>query len=165
MITFLNLLRILIPVAGGCLGASVGYAARGPAGWAVGALIGFVLLNAFAARIQGWFLRREIRAMRRKLAPLSAEELRGNLATSLTPNYFLLELKARGEDISGELETVLQMLEADASHRRIVGWAALRSAFPQIALLLTAYFPTRSAPTCREQVAELRSLLARGAAP
>jgi hypothetical protein len=97
-----------------------------------------------------------IHLMRRQFARLSVSELRNQLTTSFTPNHILLELKARGEDISQDVEPVLSLLEAEESFTRTRGWAALLSAFPKWADSIRGYNPMRPVSECHQKVAELR---------
>jgi hypothetical protein len=148
--------KIMLPFFGFTVGIGVGQDYWGVFGAILGAVLGFFLFAYLGSILDSLFLRFTIRQMRKQFAPLSVSELRSQLITSLTPNHILLELKARGEDISKDIEPVLQLLEADESPRRCRGWAALLSAFPQSAASIRGYNPMRPVSECHKKVEELR---------
>jgi hypothetical protein len=137
MITLLDFITyLLLPIFGMAFGWSLGAMYfNWPAGFG-GAAIGVTIFWFGGGALRRFFLAKTVRKMRERFARLSSEELRAHLATSLTPNFILLELKARGQDVAGELDVVLALLEDSNFHRRVRGWAALSSAFPDVAASL-----------------------------
>ncbi|MGA2175656.1 MAG: hypothetical protein ABSH38_11810 [Verrucomicrobiota bacterium] len=75
----------------------------------------------------------------------------------LIPNAVLLELGSRGQDLQPELPVVLDMLAASSRDRRIRGWHALASAFPDRAKLLSDYRLDDTSEECQRKVQKLRS--------
>ncbi len=156
MITLADLLLGLFTLSGTIAGIFVGDDRLGLFGGIGGAIVGLLMFGYIAGILGRWNDRQTLRRMRRELAPLSVRELRSRLSTSLTPNYILVELKLRGENISEDIETILRMLEHEVSYRRILGWAAFLSGFPQWADSIRGYNPNRSVFECQKKVAELR---------
>jgi len=150
------LLKIVLPVLGFAIGIGFGKDYLGLFGAIAGAMLGLILFAYLGSMLDQLILRISLRKMRKHFAPLSVSELRSQISTSFTPNYILFELKARGEDISKDIEPVLRLLEADESFRRCRGYAALLSAFPQMAASTRRYNPMRPVSACHEKVAELR---------
>jgi hypothetical protein len=156
MITFYNLLAIIGAVAGALLGLGFtrAYAFPNVLGAVAGALIGGGL-----GRIPKCLT---LRRARKRLARFTVEELRQQLYTPAfspgrwPPNYLLLELRARGEDLNKHIELVLSMLEADQPWQRAFGYGALLSAYPHLARGLKGYRPSAPVEDCREKVADLR---------
>lgn len=68
-------------------------------------------------------------------------------------HLLLGELLRRGEDVSGELEPVLELLRSDDADRRRFGWACLQLAFPAEASKVGAFDPQEPVERCRERVA------------
>jgi len=156
MITFYDLLAITGAVVGALLGMGLARAYGFPSvlGAVAGALIGGGL-----GRIPKWLT---VRRARRRLARFTVEELRQQLYTPAfspgrwPPNYLLLELRARGEDLNKHIELVLSMLEAEQPWQRAFGYGALLSAYPHLARGLKGYRPSAPVEDCRGKVAELR---------
>ena len=160
MITFSDLLlKFVLPITGLAAGAISGQTYLGWPGAIGGGLIGFIGAIYLGQRLDYIYTRWVARSFQRKWAPLSTSELRSQLATTLTPNFLLLELRRRGESIDQDVYPILAMLESEATFRRVLGFAALRSAFPYLTNLLGGYNPARSVSECHEKVAELRHFI------
>jgi hypothetical protein len=88
----------------------------------------------------------------------SVEELHASLrgVGPMCPNFVLLELQARGEDIEQHLPFILAMMEAPDSAYRQRGAAAFYSAFPELAKNLNDYRIYGSAEARHEAVEKLR---------
>ncbi|MEN6335109.1 MAG: hypothetical protein ABFE01_12670 [Phycisphaerales bacterium] len=156
MITFYDLLAILGAVAGALLG--MGFARTYGFSTILGVVAG-IIVGGWLGRIPKWMT---VRRARKRLARFTIEELRQQLYTPAfspnrwPPNHLLLELKARGEDLSRHIELVLSMLEADAPWQRAFGYGALLSVYPHLAKDLKGYRPSASVEDCRERVGGLR---------
>jgi hypothetical protein len=150
------LLKIMLPIFGFAIGIGVGKDYLGLFGAIAGAILGLILFAYLGSCLDNLFLRISMRKMRKQFAPFSVSELRSQLSTSFTPNYILVELKLRGEDISKDIEPVLRLLEDENSSRRTRGYAALLSAFPQLAASVRGYNPMRPVSECHQKVEELR---------
>lgn len=167
MITLVDTIVIIAMVAGTGAGLLLGRG-HGPVwtllGGAVGGMAGY-----YIGRIPG---RLQIRHERTNLAALSVEELKVELHDlskgrlgRFTPNFLLMELIVRGQDVTEHLGLVLNLLEAEGEFSRALGFGALLSAYPDLAGQLRWYNPAQSAVECRKKVAELRKVVERGAAP
>jgi hypothetical protein len=99
-----------------------------------------------------------LRAIQRRFAGMTADELRGWLRESgcAYPNLVLLELQSRGEDIERELPLAVDMLTSENRGRRPLGWAALTSAFPQVAEKVRNYRLEDSVEECQRKLAAIR---------
>jgi hypothetical protein len=140
-------------------------------GLAVGILEGSRLgiIGAFAGGILGLLLGRILgrlpailvmRMMKRSFRGKTVDELRADLRSPdcLTPNCILLELSSRGEDIRKELDVVLALLESEDYSKRGFGWAALNSAFPDMACMISDYPMDGSLEERKKRTAKLRGL-------
>jgi len=157
MITLSDLiLKVMLPLAGLLAGALTGQSYLNWPGATGGGFIGLILVIYLGRYLDYIYTLRVARSFQREWASLSTSELRSQLTTTLTPNYLLLELKRRGEDIERDIIPILAMLESEAPIRRTLGWAALLSAFPYLVNLLGGYNPTHSVSECHEKVANLR---------
>ena len=127
-------------VLGGVVGAITG----GYAGLVVGSLPEFFALRSLARDIGG----------------KTSGELREYLHREecKVPNVVLLELKRRGEEIRSELSVVLDLLVSENMDKQSRGWAALESAFPELAQQIPQYCIGGSPDACREQVELLRTM-------
>jgi hypothetical protein len=162
MITLYDLITIISTLVGIMIGMIIGKEYG----------IGLGIAGAIAGGYIGWRLgilptRLMIRKQRRNLAKLTVDELHQQLHKPLlsdghTPNFLLLELRARGEDISKHVDMVLNLMEAESFLRRSVGFAALLSAYPQLARRMRPYNPNWSVERCRQCVAELRKMISSG---
>jgi hypothetical protein len=150
------LLKIMLPISGLAAGASTGQSYLHWPGAIVGAVMGFILAVYLGLLLDRIYVRLIARSFQCQWASFSTSELRKQLATTLTPNFLLLELKRRGEDIDKDIIPILAMLESEVPFRRTLGWAALLSAFPYLVKLLGGYKPTHSVSECHEKVASLR---------
>jgi hypothetical protein len=161
MVTFFDLVHLLSVLIGLLVGGAAG-SRFGPGGAIAGGLVGVVTGLYLGNLPTKCMVRRE----HRKLASFSTAELRAQLhdVTCWTPNFLLLELQARGEDIRGELPFVLSIMECEQQHRRTIGYAALCSAFPDVAKSLRTYNPMQPVEKCRLRIDEFRRRAELGAA-
>jgi hypothetical protein len=83
-------------------------------------------------------------------------DLRGH--HTLMPNFVLLALAERGHDIRAEVPVILDLLASDDAWRRNLGWAAMTSAFPDVARRLDGYSPAHDTTRCRTDVQRVRRL-------
>lgn len=160
MFTLFDLIQLMSLILGAIIGGAVGgeYGiAMGICGALAGGFIG-LKLGAIPTTIM-------IRSVRKDFAPLTIPELESRLIDSeWTPNLILMELKARGEDVGKHLPFVFSLLDHDDLHCRSKGYAALLSAFPEIAKNLKDYNPTHSVEACHLAVAKAKQE-AEGVAP
>jgi hypothetical protein len=163
MLTLFDILPLLGAVAGLVLGVAGGASLAGLPGGVAGVLIGCPA-GFVAGRLP---LLLVLRALSRDLARKTAAELRADLRSHacLTPNVVLLELLRRGEDIRPELPVVLDMLVSEDFGRRGQGWAALLSAFPELAAQVPDYHISDTVPECRRKTDQLRGEAEPDAAP
>jgi len=157
----------VLPLFGACVGLVLGLIGGGrlldTPGAISGALVGCVM-GFIAGRIPFiltlWVLSRE-------LATKTAPELRADLRSPdcLAPNVVLLELLSRGEDIRCELPVVLDLLASEDFGRRGAGWAALVSAFPELAAAIPDYRIDDPVETCRSKTQCLREKAEPGTTP
>jgi hypothetical protein len=155
MLTLFDVLQLLGAWVGLVVGIVSGERFFGTLGAIVVALVGAVL--GFVAGTIPFVL--VLRMVSRDLAAKTVAELRADLRSPncLAPNVILLELLRRGEEIHSELPVVLDMLVAEASDRRGAGWAALLSAFPDLAALIPDYRIFDPVETCRGKTECLRA--------
>lgn len=73
------------------------------------------------------------------------------------PNVILLELRSRGEDLECEIPTVLDMLTDPDQERRMRGWHALETAFPERSKKLSDYRIDDTLEECRRKIQRLQS--------
>jgi hypothetical protein len=153
MVTLTDLLAIILTLTGLIAGCALG--ARNGLLWGVAGTLGGGVLGFGVGQIPGFL---QIWLMRRELAPLSPEELRSRLHDPgcWTPNFLLMELRARGEDIAGELPHVLRLMESEHLIHRQIGFAALLSAYPEVARLAKGYSPKHAVSDCSQRIAALR---------
>jgi hypothetical protein len=150
-------MTVLMPIVGALAGVAIG-GLFGTAGSIYGGIFGF-LVGLTAARLP---LLLVFRSIRQGLARQSTDDLRRLLGQEdcLVPDLALRELAARGEDIRSEREVVLQLLESDRPARRRCGWAALKSAFPDLAAQAKGYRPYASTEKSRQRIKALRETIA-----
>lgn len=156
MWTVYHLLRFVSIYAGCVFGVTTGVEWFGVIGGVVGAIAGG-FLGSVVGNLPEFFILRSIsRDLRRK----STGELREYLHKQggPAPNILLLELKRRGEDINSELPIVLDLLESEEKGLRSHGWAALASAFPELAQEIRDYRIGGSVDDCRGKTERLRVL-------
>jgi hypothetical protein len=149
MFTLFHALLLAGFLFGAFSGARVGSMLFGTVGAVCGAMVG-ALVGVVAGRIP-WLL--AMRSLARDLGRKTTTQLRASLHSSgcLTPNAVLLELQRRGEDIRCELPIVLDLLVSDDIVLRSRGWAALTSAFPQLAERVRDYRIGDSLDECRRK--------------
>ncbi|MCW8133286.1 MAG: hypothetical protein KIS92_23280 [Planctomycetota bacterium] len=137
-------------------GLFVGVKSFGIFGGILGALTGGYL-GVAVGRIPEWVT---LRLLIRNLNAKSTTELKTLLhgPNCLTPNVVLLELRRRGEDIRQELPFVLDLLVSEDAGGRGKGWAALTSAFPELAAQVQDYRIADSVDDCRRKLEKLRSV-------
>ncbi|HTS18772.1 MAG TPA: hypothetical protein VMP11_14455 [Verrucomicrobiae bacterium] len=153
MITLVDLIQLIFAFLGLGFGMIAGQKG-GVLGAITGAIVGFVIGVYLGSLPKRATIRRE----RRKFSQLTVGQLREGLYDSkcMTPNYFLMELKSRGENVQEHFALVVRMMESDSFLRRQFGYAALLSAFPDQARKLRHYRPAESPEVCREKVSVLR---------
>jgi hypothetical protein len=162
MVTLYDLLAIVCTVAGALL--AMGFGKTYGIGWGIVGAVAGGIVGGWIGRIPR---RLTMRRARKRLARFTIEELRQQLYSPTfsshrwPPNYLLLELRARGEDLNKHIELVLSMLEADPPWQRAFGYGALLSAYPHLAQGLKGYRPSASVEDCRTKVAELRKQIRR----
>lgn len=154
MFTLFHVLVLAGFLFGAMFGARAGSVLFGTVGGVCGAVVGAVV-GVVVGRIP-WLL--VMRSLARDLGGKSTAELRTSLHSPgcLTPNCILLELQRRGEDIRCELPVVLDLLVSDDVGRRGHGWAALTSAFPELAEQVRDYRIGDSVDECRRKTETLR---------
>lgn len=154
MITIFHMIELYAVIGGAVLGFFAGRWCFGVVGGVVGAVLGLIVGHRLG--VIPWRL--AIRKTLVDLSPKSTDELHAMLRDEdcFIPNFVLLELARRGEDIQQELPVVLEMLESDHPSRRGFGWAALTSAFPELAKKISNYRPNQSPEICRKKMEPLR---------
>jgi hypothetical protein len=135
----------------------------GTPGAIIGALIGTVM-GFIVGRIPFVLT---LRMLSRELASKTASELRADLRNPacLAPNMVLLELRRRGEDIRSELTVVFDLLVSTDFGRRGAGWAALVSAYPDLAVLIPDYRIDDPIEKCLNKTERLRAMVESADAP
>jgi len=149
------MLELLSPIFGALAGITLG-ARLGVIAAVIAGIVGFVL-GRIIGRIPTILM---IRMMQRRFRGKSAAELRADLRRPdcMTPNCILLELSSRGEDIKKDLDVVLALLESEEPSKRGFGWAALTSAFPDMARMISD-FPINGSFAERKKICDrLREL-------
>src|ERR1700679_3289623 len=126
------MLRIMLPLIGMLFGSIFPVMEFGLTGWIAWvcaipfAVTGWFIFAYVGAFLDGLLEQQMIRHSRQKLAPISTPELVAQLDTTLTPNFVLLELAMRGENLSNHLETMLSLLENPVDYQRRVAWIAFQ---------------------------------------
>lgn len=156
MITIFDIIQLTFPVFGMIIGFKLG----GPFGfWTsivlsiIGLIIGFVLGKMpFALTIL--FLKKGFKNR-------ASVDLRQEFAKDdcLIPNILLLELSSRGENLSDELEALLERLNANNIDKRSRAWIALKSAFPDTANMIPDYHFSDSPEVRKRKIDKLKILL------
>jgi hypothetical protein len=154
MFTVFHVLVIAGLVVGGAVGADVGWKLLGTAGGIVGAVVG-AIAGLYLGNVPYFLVRLSIA---RALAAKTTAELKADLHSPdcLIPNFVLLELRRRGQDIRRELPLILDLLVSENVGRRSHGWAALTSAFPELAEQIGDYRLGDSVDECRRKTEILR---------
>ncbi len=157
MFTSFHLMSLLGVICGTVTGASCGWCWFGPAGLLVGTVAGFVLGAALGELP---FVITTL-LVRRKLVPMTADELRCDLHTNdrAMLNFILLELNHHGEDISIELPFLFTQLTSDDGNQRANALAAMQSVFPEYLERVPDYRPFASTDECRDHAEPLRQVL------
>lgn len=122
-----------------------------------GALIGAVV-GGILGRIGGRLLLMGIvQLLHRDFSKKTVEQLRTMLhdPNCLAPNVVILELGTRGEKMEQELPVVLDLLCSPVRDRRIRGWHALASVFPERAKIISDYRIDDSVEKCQEKVQKI----------
>ena len=155
-LTLFHLMPLACLLIGAVKGAAVGQR-WGVLGAASGVVVGAVLGGGC-----GWALSAGLLSSTRwRFANESTDSLRGRLIDPdfSAPNLVVVELILRGEDLSEDLPTIVDMLGASSQARRVQGWAALTAAAPELLARLPKYNPSDSTEQCRTDAAELRESL------
>jgi len=157
MITAFDLLQWILPVILAAFGAGFGSGFAGNTGAVAGAALGIV----GGIYLGGLPWKRVARSTLRELSQKTTEELLHDLHSQRTfmPNFCLLALASRDYDITTEIPTILNLLESEHFHHRTRGWAAMLTAFPNIANALSPYSPAHSLESCRANVQRVRQTL------
>ena len=155
MLTIFHVVGLGAGIAGAVFGGMRGAEAWGIAGSVIGVFAGGyvgLLLGGLPQLFALW-------CVARSLTPKTTPELRAYLRSPecLTPNCVLLELKNRGEDIQPELDFVVDLLASEDVSRRGFGWAALTSAYPELAERIPDYKLNDSVEDCRRKTERLRA--------
>jgi hypothetical protein len=137
MFTLFDLFRLLAATGGAFALGLAGLDAFGILGCVVGIPIGLVL----GAMIGQLPLVACLRWIALRFVRMTDEQLVDELhdPACLTPNILLLELSLASEE----------------KHRRIFGWAALTSAFPELVSRISGYDPTATTAECRDNCKSL----------
>ena len=154
--TIFQVLPLAIMVWGIVFGMKIG-SHSGGAGLVIGGLIGAVtglLLGLMCGRL---LLFGFIKSVHRDFSKKSVEQLRTMLRNPncLAPNVLILELGTRGEKMEQELPVVLDMLCSPVRDRRIRGWHALASVFPERAKIISDYRIDDSVEKCKGKIQKL----------
>jgi hypothetical protein len=155
MFTLFDLFELIAPI-GGLVAGTLEGSQFGIVGAFAGGILG-LLLGRILGRLPAILV---MRMMKRSFRGKTADELRADLRRPdcLTPNCILLELSSRGEDIRKELGVVLALLESEEYSKRGFGWAALTSAFPDLARIISDYPMNGSLEERKKRTAKLREL-------
>lgn len=158
MITFYDLIAIILPLVGIMFG--VMFIKDFGIWWGIIIMIAGGLIGRWLGRLPTRLL---IRNERRKMAHLTVDELRQHLYKPLfsggyTSNFLLLELRARGEDITEHIDLILNMLKDKSNLCRTLGYTALLSAYPHLANKMSGYNPSMPVEDCKTKVTELRKI-------
>lgn len=131
----------------------VGYELVGISGAIVGGTLG-LMIGVFGAN---YILLAAVRSGAALVRDKSSAELRRLIHEHrVMVNFALLELRSRGEDIHCELGLVIRMLESDSRSERGSGWAALSSAFPDLAEEVSDYHVLDSSEVRKGKIDRIR---------
>ncbi len=155
MFTLFDIFELLGPLAGAAIGALIGIRFGTPSA-VIGAVVGIVAGRLFG-KLPTFLM---LKSLHRSLSQKSTEQLRAELRTErcLIPNVIILELSSRGENIMQYLPVVLDLLESEDSSRRGFGWAAITSAFPDLAHRISGYRLDDTIDECKRKLQILRDL-------
>jgi len=150
--TIFNLFYLVGTGIGGWVGFTVGRP-YGMAGSIIGVIVGG-FLGALAGSIPD---RLAYRAMVREIMRNSNDEL-CRIVDEPDWNFrhtlALLQLSARGENVTAHLPRLMEMLESDVPAKRLHGWDAVRIVFPPHAERLEGFDPRATVEQCRDRVAQ-----------
>lgn len=154
MLSIFHIFALAGLVFGASFGAWEGAGRSGAVGLVIGAVAGG-LIGLVLGRIPGWLM---LRSVAHDLGSKSSDELRGYLRSPgcLTPNCVLLELQRRAEDTRPEIPVILDLLVSTDIRRRSRGWAALNSAFPELAGEISNYCAEDPLEECQRKTEPLR---------
>ena len=158
MFTFFHhLLPLLGLLAGAAVGWKTGWTCCGVGGGILGIVLG-AILGGHAARLPGlcilWTISRQMRAQ--STASL-LEDLYG--PASAPANLILLELDRRGEQIQRFLPRVGELLMSTDHDSRCRGWAAMFTAYSDLAEQVSNYSPVSPAEERRAALKPLAEQL------
>lgn len=162
MFTIFHLFRLVGPLLGLMVGFDAGHR-FGTIGCLVGTIAGGylgLLAGRFPSQLSNWLI---FRQLAKEATPQLWSDLKDE--AYLMPNYVLLELKRRGEPMAEALNLVLSMLMSDDRPRRLRGFAAFLSGFPELARRMDGYSPDAPDAERREAVNDLKSSLSGGTGP
>jgi hypothetical protein len=139
------------------LGIKIGSHFGGIAGGFGGFLIGAVVGGIFGRIVGRLTLMGTVKLLHRDFSKKTVEELRTMLhdPNCLAPNVLILELGKRGEKTDQELPVVLDLLRSPLRDRRIRGWYALASVFPERAKIISDYRIDDSVEKCKEKIRKI----------
>lgn len=154
MFTIFHVFRLVGPISGVLFGFNSGRH-FGIAGTLVGAVVGCcvgLLAGRLPSHMADWFMFRRLKAQ-------STQQLWSDLQgdACLTPNYVLFELQRRGEPMEQGLEVVLSMLTSEDRPRRLLGFAAFLTGFPEFGAQMCEYNPDATDEKRREAVNDFRN--------
>jgi hypothetical protein len=163
MFTLFDLIRLLAIVGGAAVLGIIGWDKLGIVGCAIGIPVGLIL----GGMIGQLPLMIGLKWMSRRFDRMTDDELLAELhdTNCFTPNVHLLELSRRGYDIQRELPYVHSLLASTEMHRRTAGWAALTSAFPDLADKIAGYNPTAQTDDCQMKCKPLLDATESGSRP
>jgi hypothetical protein len=150
----------MIPLMGMLFGMLFGIKVGSPFGVVAGgfgALIG-ALVGGILGRMGGrLLLMGTVKLLHRDFSKKTVEELRTMLhdPNCLAPNVLILELGTRGEKMEQELPVVLGLLCSPMRDRRIRGWHALASVFPERAKIVSDYRIDDPVEKCQEKIRKI----------
>jgi len=161
----LDLLRLLLPIAGFSLGWKWGSHCSDTVGLLCGIFGGF--LASYLPGALFAILPDRLSATDGGVTVPPVKNLRQRLYEPgcLSPGALLLDLQSRGEDIWQEVGFVLGLLESETSFDRTRGFEALRMAYPELAAQLHGYRTDLPVTDCRERIARLRARIPRPIPP
>ena len=149
MFTIFELMRLLAMMGGAAVLGIIGWDKFGIIGCAIGIPVGLII-GGMLGQLPLVF---GLKWMSRRFDRMTDDDLLSELhdADCFTPNIHLLELNRRGYDIRRELPHVHALLASSEMHRRTAGWAALTSAFPDLADTIGGYNPTAPSAECQKK--------------
>lgn len=121
-----------------------------------------------AAGLAGWILCRLLlqgigklldHNCKKKLRSLTVGEITRRIGDVATPewNLALLELRARGEDLTEPRSRLIALLGDESGPSRLFAFRALYDVFPQDVETMNGYSPYEPAEKCRDKVVKLKN--------